>query len=107
VQKQLARAQFHTANIFFGQQFDSVDWDMVKKALNKVPQMFQIWACKQVMNIAPTIGNRPLERDLGPLCRSCNQVHETCGLRACPSLQPLRPSRDYDALDRSAGAMVG
>ena len=61
VQKQLARAQFHTANIFFGQQFDSVDWDMVKKALNKVPQMFQIWACKQVMNIAPTNRNRPWE----------------------------------------------
>ena len=28
-------------------------------------------------------------------------------LRACPSLQPFRPSRDIDALDRSAGAMVG
>ena len=31
VQKQLARAQFHTAIILFGQQFDLVDWKWSKK----------------------------------------------------------------------------
>ena len=51
---------------------------MVHEALNRVPRMFQIWACKQVMNIAPTKGNRPWEPDLCPLCPSCGQVRETC-----------------------------
>ena len=51
---------------------------MVKKALNRVPQMFQIWACKQVMNIAPTNGNRPWENDLCPMCPSCGQVWVNC-----------------------------
>ena len=40
--------------------------------------MLQIWACKQVMNIAPTNGNHPREPDLYPLCPSCGQVRETC-----------------------------
>jgi hypothetical protein len=40
--------------------------------------MFQIWARKQVMDIAPANGNRPWERTLCPLCPSCAQVHETC-----------------------------
>jgi hypothetical protein len=78
VQKQLARSRFHTANILYAPQFDSVDWEMVHEALNRVPRMFQIWACKQVMNIAPTNGNRPWEPDLRPLCPSCGQVRETC-----------------------------
>jgi len=63
VQKQLARSRFYTANILYGHQFDLVDWEMVHEALNRVPRMFQIWACKQVMNIAPTSGNRPWEPD--------------------------------------------
>ena len=29
--------------------------------------MFQIWACKQVMDIAPANGNRPWEQGLCPL----------------------------------------
>ncbi len=40
--------------------------------------MFQIWACKQVMDIAPANGNRPWEKDLCPLCPSCAQVNEIC-----------------------------
>jgi hypothetical protein len=40
--------------------------------------MFPIWACKQVMNIAPANGNCPWEKDLCPLCPSCAQVNETC-----------------------------
>jgi len=81
VQKQLARSRFHTADILYGQQFDSVDWEMVHEALNRVPRMFQIWACKQVMNIAPTNGNRPWEPDLCLLCPSCNQFHRRSGAR--------------------------
>jgi hypothetical protein len=40
--------------------------------------MFQIWACKQTMDIAPANGNRPWERSLCPLCPSCAQAPKTC-----------------------------
>jgi hypothetical protein len=76
--RQLARGRFHDAKILFGEQFDLVDWEMVHTALSRVPRMFQIWACKQVMDIAPANGNRPWERTLCPLCPSCAQAHETC-----------------------------
>ncbi len=78
VQKQIARSWFYEADILYGQQFDLVDWEMVHGALHRVPRMFQIWACKQVMNIAPTNGSWPWEPDLCPLCPSCGQVRETC-----------------------------
>jgi hypothetical protein len=51
---------------------------MVHTALRRVPRMFQIWACKQVMDIAPANGNQPWERTLCPLCPSCAEVHKTC-----------------------------
>jgi hypothetical protein len=51
---------------------------MVQTALCQVPRMFQIWACKQVVDIAPADGNRPWECTLCPLCPSCAQVPETC-----------------------------
>jgi hypothetical protein len=59
VQKQLAWSRFYEADILYGQQFDSVDWEMVHGALNRVPRMFQICVCKQVINIAPTNVNCP------------------------------------------------
>jgi hypothetical protein len=78
VQMQIVRAQFSKADILYGQQFDLVDWEMVHRALHWVPHMFQIWACKQVMNIAPTNGNWPWKQDLCSLCSSCGQAWETC-----------------------------
>jgi hypothetical protein len=78
VQTQITQAQFYEADFLYGQQFDLVDWEMVHRALHWVPCMFQIWACKQVMNIAPTNGNHPWEQDLCPLCPSCGQARETC-----------------------------
>ncbi len=78
VHKQLARSRFRKADILFAHQFDKVDWESVHTALCRVPRMFQIWACKQVMDIAPANGNRPWERLLCPLCPSCAQVLETC-----------------------------
>jgi len=78
VQRQMARTRFHEAKILFTHSFDLVDWDMVYSALRWVPRMFQIWACKQVMDIAPANGNCPWERSLCPLFPSCAQVPETC-----------------------------
>jgi hypothetical protein len=44
--------------------FDKVDWPNVHRTLNKeVPRLFQVWACKQVMNISAT--NKNLCRHLG------------------------------------------
>jgi hypothetical protein len=51
---------------------------MVYTALPRVPRMFQILACKQVMDIAPANRNQPWECTLCPLCPSCAQVPETC-----------------------------
>ncbi len=59
VQQQQARSYFHDANIDYGLQFDTIDWEMVHTMLWGVPRMFQIWACKQVMDIAPANGNQP------------------------------------------------
>jgi hypothetical protein len=42
----------------FTDAFDEVDWPHVYRTLHEeVPQLFQVWACKQVMNIAATNQN--------------------------------------------------
>ena len=61
------------------EQFDVIDWTSVYGALNEVPRMFQIWACKQVLNIAGT--NEMQARytpDFDKLCPSCHEEIETC-----------------------------
>ena len=42
------------AAIWNTKQFDLIAWEIVAKALKTVPQMFQLWACKQVWIIAGT-----------------------------------------------------
>jgi hypothetical protein len=37
-----------------GDEFEEVHWKSVYFALREVPRMFQIWACKQVMEVAGT-----------------------------------------------------
>ncbi len=78
VQKQLARSRFHDASILFADKFDKVDWEIIHFTLHRVPRMFQIWACKQIMDIAPANRNKPGERSLCPLCPSCTQVPKRC-----------------------------
>jgi hypothetical protein len=51
---------------------------MVHTTLWDVSRMFQIWACKQVIDITPANGNQPWEQYLCPLCPSCAQVNKTC-----------------------------
>jgi hypothetical protein len=42
----------------FTDAFDKVDWPNVHRMLNEeVPRLFQVWACKQVMNISATNKN--------------------------------------------------
>jgi hypothetical protein len=55
---QVARSFFHRTSRLFTDAFNEVDWPQVYWTLNKeVPQLFQVWACKQVMNIAVTNKN--------------------------------------------------
>ena len=64
IHKQLARSSLCQCNIILSHQFDRIDWEMVHIARRRVPRMFQIWACKQVSDIAPANGNRPWEQSL-------------------------------------------
>ena len=59
--RRIARSFFHQTNRMLTDAFDEVDWSHVYRTLNKeVPRLFQVWACKQVMNIAAT--NKNLSR---------------------------------------------
>jgi hypothetical protein len=50
---QVACSFFHKMSRMFTDAFDEVDWPQVHRALTKeVPRLFQVWVCKQVMNIA-------------------------------------------------------
>jgi hypothetical protein len=62
-----------------GDQFDEVYWQAVYKALHDVPRLFQIWAAKQVLDIA---GTNVMQEKYTPnhdkRCPSCGDVDETC-----------------------------
>jgi hypothetical protein len=56
--QQVAHLFFHETLRMFTDAFDEVDWPNVHRTLNKeVPRLFQVWACKQVMNISTTNKN--------------------------------------------------
>jgi hypothetical protein len=68
---QVARSFIHWTSRLFTDAFDKVDWPQVHWTLNKeVPWLFQVWVCKQVMNIAATSKS---------LCwRHCNGQSNKC-----------------------------
>ena len=75
----LAKAFFLKSKLLMPDQFEQVDWPMVHTTLHKVPRMFQIWACKQVMDIAGTNFNQSKYQDeKDPTCPSCDECIETC-----------------------------
>ena len=60
-------------------QFQEVAWRQVHDALCEVPRMFQVFACKQVTNIAGVCVNQAkYMRDQDKMCPSCGQEEETC-----------------------------
>jgi len=74
-----ARQAYHELGILFAHQFDEVDWPAIHQTLLDVPRMFSIWACKQVMDIAPTnLNQKQYKPEHDPLCPSCGRVEETC-----------------------------
>ncbi len=78
VLKQLARKALLDLKIIWMLQFDEIDWKYVHAALEGVPQMFQIWACKQVLGIANTNNTvHKWDKEVDPQCPSCWQAVET------------------------------
>jgi hypothetical protein len=53
----LAQLAYHSLGILESDQFGLVDWEMVHSLLHCAPKLFQLWACKQVKNIAATNAN--------------------------------------------------
>ena len=83
--QQAAAEIFSTKNILYTDQFYEVDWHHVFAALHEVPRMFQIWASKQVHNIAATNYNlvQRGKRDC-PLCPSCmDQIETAAHILSC------------------------
>ena len=62
-----------------GDQFEEVEWPLLHKALNDVPRMIQVWACKQVCGVA---GTNEMQARYTPnhskKCPSCYTCVETC-----------------------------
>ena len=78
LQRKLARDALSDMKILRRAQFDEIDWKYVHGALESVPRMFQIWACKQVLDIANTNGTvHRWDKSVDPLCPSCGQVVES------------------------------
>jgi hypothetical protein len=77
VNRKLTGECFSERDILYAQAFDKVDWESVHSSLWRIPLLFQIWACKQVLGISPANGNIPWDKTIDPLCPSCKQVKET------------------------------
>jgi hypothetical protein len=54
--KQIAQDIFARHKNFDAEQSELAAWGNVSAALEEVPRMFQLWACKQVIGIAATNG---------------------------------------------------
>ena len=79
VQKQIAEAVFDKLRLMLPDQFQEVAWRQVHDAVLETPRMFQMWACKQVTNIAGV--NRNLAKymkDQSSKCPRCDVEEETC-----------------------------
>lgn len=76
--KQLARQALADMEVLTMRQFNEIAWLNVAKALDEVPRMFQLWACKQVLGIASTNGIvHKWDSSVDPCCPSCRQCTET------------------------------
>ena len=78
VHQREARSIFDRCKVLNGEQFDLVAWRFVHAALEEVPRCFQLWACKQVFDIAGTNGLRARWTEgLSKRCPSCRRRTET------------------------------
>jgi hypothetical protein len=76
--RRLAREAMVDGKVLYGRQFDLIAWEAVYEALRSVPQMFQLWACKQVWDIAGTNYLRSKwDKSVKRWCPSCRRAKET------------------------------
>jgi len=86
--RQIAQSFFHQTSRMFTDTFDRVNLPHVHRTLNEeVPRLFQVWACKQVMNITATNKNlsqrhRDWRCDKCPCCTI--HVETTAHVLLCP-----------------------
>lgn len=77
--QQLAKPYFASKQILDPVAFEQMDWKNYSAVMHLVPQLFQLWICKQTMSIAAT--NKALSQftdGLSPLCPNCTMEEETC-----------------------------
>jgi hypothetical protein len=83
-----ARMVFMERGVLQSEQFDLVDWPRVHQTLHDVPKMFQIFLCKQVLDVSAN--NRYLHKQKAapgnsPMCHSCTTHQECAGhILCCP-----------------------
>ena len=78
--RRLAREALVDSKVLNIRQFDAIAWDAVFTGLHSVPTLFQMWACKQVWDIAGTNYLRSKwDESVQKWCPSCRAVQETTG----------------------------
>ena len=78
--RRLAREALVDSKVLNTLQFDAIAWDAVHTGLHSVPTLFQLWACKQVWDIAGTNYLRSKwDESVTKWCPSCRAVRETTG----------------------------
>ena len=79
VHQQLAKELIFKLGILTPLGFKGVSWRLVYDTLHEVPRLFQLWACKHLMNIGGTnlIQSR-YKPHHDPTCTSCDKFVETC-----------------------------
>ena len=79
VHQQLAKELFFKLGILTPLGFKEVVWRLLYDTLHKVPRLFQLWLCKQIMNIS---GTNLIQSRYKPhhyrTCPSCDQCVQTC-----------------------------
>ena len=77
--KQLSEELYRNLRILLPGQFKEVDCEMFHLVLHELSQMFQIWACKQVMVVAGTnLYQSKYLLNHNPMCTSCTRSVELC-----------------------------
>ncbi len=85
---QLAREFYADQGILTNNQFDEIDWRSVHHTLHNLPWLFQVWAAKQVLNIAGMMKFLSYQDGQCKLCSSCQQHEETCHhVAGCPEVE--------------------
>ncbi len=96
----LAREALMDGKVLYKCQFNLIAWEAVYAGLHGVPQMFQMWACKQVWDIAGTNSLRlRWDKSMKKWCPSCGQVRETAAhVLSCNEIgrvKTLQPMIDF------------